>query len=153
MLRSHTSVFTGPWPRTQIAAEAAAGFSVRTDPPPISPASRSLCKANNIANSQLNNDSVSTGAVLLWTVADHIPSVYLEGAALRYTTLCPYRSIWETSRNHTRRRPKAGLCAEIVCRQSEEQVGDQGRQDVDTSPTPVCPLLPHNICLLMHGRM
>ena len=107
----------------QAVAEATAGFSVtvrtsstlQTDPLPISPASRSLCKANNIAESRLKNESVSTAA-LLSTVADHFPSLYLDGAAFRYS-LCPYRSIWGTSRNYTRRRPKTGLYAEIVCRQ------------------------------------
>ncbi len=85
------------------------------DPLPISPRSRNLCKANNIADSRLKNEFVSTGASLLWIVVDHIPSLYLDGAALCYS-LRPYRSIWGSSRNYTRRHPKTGLCVEVVCR-------------------------------------
>ena len=92
---------TGTYPYPQaLVAEAAAEFSVtvltsstlQTDPLPISPASRNLCKVNSIADSRLENESVSTGAALFSIVADQIPSLYLDGAALRYS-LCPYRSI------------------------------------------------------------
>ena len=108
MARSHSSAGcvlfftrTGTHPYSQaLVAEAAADFSVtvltsptlQTDPLPISPASRSLCKVNKIADLRLKNESVSTGATLSSIVADQIPSLYLDGAALRYS-LCPYRSI------------------------------------------------------------
>ncbi len=89
--------------------------TLQIDPLPISPRSRNLCKANNICDSRLKNEFVSTGAALLWIVADHIPSLYLDGAVLCHS-LRPYRSIWGTSRNYTRRHPKAGLYVEVVCR-------------------------------------
>ena len=71
--------------RPDSVPSSARTFPRLTDPLPISPASRSLCKANNSANSRLKNESVSTGAALLSIVADHIPSLYLDGAVLRYS--------------------------------------------------------------------
>jgi hypothetical protein len=57
---------------------------------------------------RLKNESVSTDTALLWIVAHHIPSLYLDGVVLRYS-LFSYRSIWGTFRDYTRRRPKIGL--------------------------------------------
>ena len=54
--------------------------TLQTDPLPISPASRNLCKANNIADSRLKNESVSTAAASLWIIPDHNPRLYLDGA-------------------------------------------------------------------------
>src|SRR5258706_5131483 len=43
------------------------------------------------------------------------PSLYLERAAL-HLNLHPYRSFWLTCRNHTARRPKSAVYAEVICR-------------------------------------
>ena len=64
---------------------------------------------------QLKNEPVSTDVALL-IVADHIPSLYLDGEALGYS-LHPNRSTWGTCRNYTPRPPTPGLYAEIICRQ------------------------------------
>ena len=81
---------THPGSRFRPVAEAAAGSptivrTLQTDPLPISPTFRNLCKANNIADSRLKNESVSTAAALLSIVPDHISSLYLDGAAIRYS--------------------------------------------------------------------
>ena len=67
------------------------------------------------------------------------PSLYLERAAL-HLNLHPYRSFWLTYRNHTARRPKSGVYAEVVCRKCGERSSDERQSHLDTSTTPVCPL-------------
>ena len=90
------------------------------------------------------NESVSTVTVDGWLADHHVPSLYLDGAPLRYR-LRPYCSTQGTSRNCTPRRPKTGLYAELVCRWQEGEVRDESQRDVENIPTPVCPLPPYKI--------
>src|SRR5882757_4443488 len=69
------------------------------------------------------------------------PSLYLERAPL-HLNLHPYRSFWLTYRNHTARRSKSGVHAEVVCRKCRERSTDERQSHLDTSTTPVCPLFP-----------
>ena len=48
--------------------------------------------------------------------------------------------IWLTYRNHTARRAKSGVYAEVVCRKRGEKSSDERQSHLDTSATPVCPL-------------
>ena len=84
-----------------------------------SPRSRSLRTANNQNDSTIeDNEAVSTSIAIRGPiiVADHIPSIHLDGVVLRFS-FYSYRSTRETSRNYSPRRSKTGLYTEIVCRQ------------------------------------
>ena len=70
--------------------------------------------------------------------------MYLERAAL-HLNLHPYRSFWLTYRNHTARRPKSGVYAEVVCRKGGERSTNEGQSHLDTSTTPVCPLFSQSV--------
>jgi hypothetical protein len=67
------------------------------------------------------------------------PSLYLERAAF-HLNLHLYCSIWPTYRNHTARRSKPRVYAEVVCRKCGERVTEERQPHLDTSTTPVCPL-------------
>jgi len=60
-----------------------------------------------------------------------------------FATVYINQSTQRTCRNYYQWLPKASLYTEIVCRQWEEEVRDESQPHVDTSPTPICPLLPH----------
>ena len=76
-----------------------------------------------------------------YILTDEESSLYLERAAL-HLNLHPYRSFWLTYRNHTARRPKSGVYAEVVCRKCRERITEERRSHLGTSSAPVCPLLP-----------
>src|SRR5258706_15875438 len=71
-------------------------------------------------------------------------SFYLERAALRLNSH-PYRSFWLIYRNHTARRPKSAVYAEVVCRKCGERSTDERQSHLDTSTTPVCPLFTQSV--------
>ena len=80
------------------------------------------------------------------------PNLYLERATL-HLNLHPSRSYWLTYRNHTARRSKSGVYAEVVCRQCGERSTSQRRSHVDTSTTAVCPLIPQYVHSLVDVRV
>ena len=59
------------------------------------------------------------------------------GASPQFTSI---PLIWLTYRNHTARRPKPGVYAEVVCRKCGGRSSEERQSHLDTSTTPVRPL-------------
>src|SRR5258706_6273738 len=72
------------------------------------------------------------------------PSLHLERAAL-HLSLHPHRSFRLTYRNHTSRRSKSRVYAEVVCRKCGERIAQEGTPHLDTSTTAVRPLFPRAV--------
>ena len=88
-----------------------------------------------------------------YILTDQNPSLYLDRAAL-HLNLHPYRSFWLTYRNHTTRRPKSGVYAEVVCRRwGERSTADERQSHLDTSTTPVCPFYSQYLHSLVDVRV
>src|SRR5258706_14230248 len=70
---------------------------------------------------------------------------YVTERAVLHLNLHQYRSFWLTFRYHTARRPKSGVYAEVICRKCAEKSTDERQSHLDTSTTPVCPLVPQYV--------
>lgn len=80
------------------------------------------------------------------------PSLYLDRAPLRFS-LGPYRSFRATYRNYIARSPNPRVCPEVVHRKSGNRIPYPRSLDLDTSPTPVCPLFSHYTHTLKYPRV
>jgi len=79
-------------------------------------------------------------------------SLYLDRAALHLNSH-PHRSFWLTRRNHTARRSKSGVYAEVVCRKCRERSTSERQSHLDTSTTHVCPLIPQYVHSAVYLRV
>jgi len=61
--------------------------------------------------------------------------------------------IWLAYRNHAPRRSKSGVYAEVVWRKCGEGITEERQSHLDTSTTPVGPLLPQYVHLLVYMRV